>query len=192
MTCCRWWELEKERVMANYFAKADLKKEDKIKSEHLLLMFEANGIKMEEEELKKIGELADSEGKISRENYWEFLWKCQHWNGKLSEKEKVNLNHVTIFLDKRLKTEAVLRELRFEERPLRPVTAKKSKAEKMDEIFRVFDKDKDGKISREEFIAIEPHLTKEQTESVMKMFQTSTEGKLGRKDFEEALKKKKQ
>ena len=177
--------------MANYFAKADLKKENKIKTEHMLLMFEANGINLEEEELKKIADFADSDGKVSRENYWQFLWHCQHWKGKLAATERVNLNHVTVFLDNRLKAEAVLRDLRFVEKPLVPVTVKKTKAEKMAEIFRVFDKDKDGKINREEFTAIEPHLTKEQTESVLKMFKTSPEGKLGRTEFEEALKKKK-
>ena len=60
----------------------------------------------------------------------------------------------------------------------------------MDEIFRLFDQDKDGKISREEFKHMEKHLTKDQVDFVTQMFDHSPDGKLLRNEFEKAIRKK--
>ena len=177
--------------MANYFAKADLCKEDKIKADHLILMFEANDIKLDDDELETIAAITDEDGKISRVKYWEFIRKCRHWEDKLAAVGKSKIYHETVFLDRRLKIEGVLRDLKFEDKEEKARSAKMSKSEKMDEIFRMFDKDRDGKISREEFEDIKKHLTKDQLESVQRSLEKSEDGKLGRQEFEEALKKKK-
>ena len=181
--------------MANYFAKADLCKEDKIRAEHMIQMFEANNIKLDEEEMGKIAAITDSNGKVSKEQYWDFLWKhCKEWNGKLAIVEKSKVFHETVFLNRRLKIEAVLRdELRFvENKPKSAMKIKRTKSEKMDEIFRLFDQDKDGKISREEFKHMEKHLTKDQVDFVTQMFDHSPDGKLLRNEFEKAIRKKKE
>ena len=189
----RWWVLERERVMANYFAKADLNDEDKIRAEHMIKMFEANNIKLDEEELQKIAEITDAEGKISRINYWNFLWKhCKEWNGKMAIVEKSNAFQGTNSVNRRLKIEAVLRnELRFVDNKSTAATkTKRTKSEKMDEIFRLFDKDKDGKISREEFKQMEKHLKKDQVDSVLEMFNQAPDGKLNKSELEKAIRNK--
>ena len=61
-----WWELQRERVMANDFAKADTGKTGKI---HFMQIFEANNCTLEEEDLEKISELEDDSGEIIRDNY---------------------------------------------------------------------------------------------------------------------------
>ena len=60
----------------------------------------------------------------------------------------------------------------------------------MDEIFRLFDKDKDGKISRDEFKQMEKHLKKDQVDSVLEMFNQAPDGKLNKSELEKAIRNK--
>ena len=69
----QYWDTRKEEVMGEYFSKADTNKNDKIFVSSLMSILELNDVKLDDDELLRIGELAEESGEITKENYFKFL-----------------------------------------------------------------------------------------------------------------------
>ena len=67
---------------------------------------------------------------------------------------------------------------------------KERKTDQAEAAFNVFDKDKDGFISREEFTAVSKNLTEKQADAVFAKFDENKDGRLSLDEFRKMIEKK--
>merc|ERR1712002_753589 len=108
------------------------------------------------------------------EEYLKYLKNTKYWNGKFKARGPMN---------KSLKIEENLKNLKIDEAP----TISKAGAEKENDkakVFKLFDQNKDGFITKEEFSKVSKNISKETIDAVFAKFDSNGDGKLCLEEFE--------
>ena len=77
-------EERKEVALKEIFNRADTNKNGKISVADFISILEANDIEVDDDELTKIGELADASGEITLTRFIQHLKSSEHWKHELA------------------------------------------------------------------------------------------------------------
>lgn len=153
----------KEKALQDIFAKADKNSNNKIFVSDFLEIMELNDITIEEDELAEIGKLVDENGEIKRADFITFTRSSDFWKDHNEEQKKAPAASKQMSADMAIK---------------RPVPSDKAEA-----AFRIFDKDNDGFITKDEFAQVSKKLTPAQVAAVFDKFDTNNDGQLSLGEF---------
>merc|ERR1712045_682878 len=140
--------------------KADKNGNGKISVEEYVHIFSGHGIQLSPEEVEKVSGIANNDGEVTKD---EFLNYAKHSDFFKSQMDKSASGSMAN------KEEAI------------------AKAERA---FKLFDKDNDGYITKEEFAKISKKLNREQVEAVFNKFDKDGDGVLSFDEFRSMLQNK--
>ena len=145
------------KAIEELFDKADKNGNGKISVEEYIQIFAGHGIELGADEVEKVSSLADDDGEVTKD---EFLNYAKHSEFFKSQMDKNSSDSMAS------KQEAI------------------AKAERA---FRLFDKDNDGYITKDEFGKISKKLNRIQVEAVFKKFDKDGDGVLSFEEFRSML-----
>lgn len=166
-----------EKALREILDKADDNANGRVRLKDFLEILDANDVKMEDEELEVFSGLVDDNGEIAKHDLIVQSKQSSFWKGNMDLKNKPG-SHST-------KAEAINSAKNVE------VMNKTDRTGKADTAFKLFDKNKDGFITREEFAQVSKKLTKKQIDAVFAKFDGNGDGRLSREEFQQLMADKK-
>ena len=149
------------KAIEDLFDKADKNGNGRISVDEYVHIFSDHGIELSPEEVEKVSHLANEDGEVTKD---EFLNYAKHSDFFKSQMDKNSSDSVA---------------------------AKQEAVAKAERAFKLFDKDNDGFISKEEFAKISKKLNREQVEAVFNKFDKDGDGELSFEEFKKMLNKDK-
>jgi len=148
------------KAIEELFDKADKNGNGKISVEEYVQIFQEHGIELSPDEVGKVSNLANNDGEVTKDEFLSYARHSEFFKTQLDKSASDSLAH---------KEEAI------------------AKAERA---FRLFDKDNDGYITKEEFGKISKKLNKDQVEAVFNKFDKDGDGVLSFNEFRSMLQNK--
>jgi len=161
---------KKNKILEEAFRRADLNSDGKITVEEILTLFEENGVACTREEIQEIFAAADKDG-----------------SGQLNIREFLRSSRAVSLV-----REAEAATGSTKSPALRRKTSEKageSKQDKAEMAFKLYDKDKDGYITKAEMVKLSKTLTREQVEKAFSKFDFDGDGKLSYEEFKKMMNK---
>merc|ERR1719410_2522728 len=155
-----------EKALKEILDKADNNLNGKVGLEEFIQIIEINGVEIDEEELKEFHSLADENGEISKTDLIVHTKASKFWKGYMESKSKPG---------------ALISKVE--------VMSKADKSQKTETAFRLFDKNRDGYVTREEFTKVSKKLNQRQIEAVFAKFDANGDGRLSMEEFTKVSKK---
>lgn len=148
------------KAIEQLFDRADKSGNGKISIAEYVNIFSEFGIKVGPEEIKKVSEIAtDHHGQVTKEEFLTYAKGSDFFKGQLDKSDGDSM------------------------------ASKREAVAKAERAFKLFDKDNDGYITKEEFSKISKKLTKDQIEAVFKKFDKDGDGVLSFEEFRKMLNK---
>jgi len=158
-----------EKALQEILHKTDRNSNGKVKLKDYLEILDANDIKMNDDELEAFVKLVDDNGEISKNDIIIQTKQSSFWKGNLDLKNVPGSHSTKVeIMNKTDKTMG-----------------------KVDTAFKMFDKNKDGFITKEEFAQVSKSLSKEQIEAVFAKFDSNKDGKLSKEEFKNLMENRK-
>lgn len=148
------------KAIEDLFDKADKNGNGRISVEEYVQIFAEHGIQLEPEEVEKVSHLANEDGEVTKD---EFLNYAKHSNFFKTQMDKNSSD---------------------------TMAGKQEAIAKAERAFKLFDKDNDGYITKEEFAKISKKLNKDQVEAVFNKFDKDGDGVLSFEEFRSMLQNK--
>jgi len=149
-----------EKALKEVLNKADNNLNGKVALSDFVIILEANGVEMDDDDMKEFSALVDDNGEISKTDLIVHTKASKFWKPYMESKSK----HGSLLS----KVE---------------VMNKADKSQKAETAFKLFDKNRDGYITREEFTKVSKKLTPEQIEAVFSKFDSNGDGRLSMEEF---------
>lgn len=149
------------KAIEDLFDKADKNGNGKISVEEYVHIFSDHGIQLSPGEVEKVAAIADEDGEVTREEFMNYAKRSEFFKGQLDKNTADS------------------------------VAAKQEAIAKAERAFKVFDKDNDGFITKEEFAKISKKLNKDQVDAVFNKFDKDGDGVLSFEEFRKMLNKDK-
>lgn len=159
-----------EKALKEILDKADSNTNGRVELKVYLAILERNGIEMDEEELETFAKLADENGEISKNDLIVHTKASSFWSGSDGLQGR-SLRGGSIS-----KVEVM--------------NATDRRHNNSEFAFGLFDKNRDGYISREEFAEVSKKLSPAQIDAVFAKFDTNKDGKLSREEFKNMMEKR--
>jgi len=170
-----------EKALKEILDKADDDANGRVRLKDFVHILEANDVKVEEEEMENFMKLVDENGEISKHDLIIQTKQSSFWSGHLDLKN-APCGHST-------KVEVMSGSPKAKKKV--EVMNKAERSAKADTAFKLFDRNKDGFITREEFVKASKNLTREQIELVFQRFDANKDGKLSRAEFQRLMESRK-
>ena len=145
------------KAIEDLFDKADKNGNGRISVEEYVQIFSEHGIQLSQDEVDKVSSLANDDGEVTKD---EFLNYAKHSDFFKSQMDKNSSDSMA---------------------------AKQEAIAKAERAFKLFDKDNDGYITKEEFAKISKKLNREQVEAVFHKFDKDGDGVLSFEEFRTML-----
>jgi len=171
-----------EKALKEILDKADDDANGRVRLKDFVHILDVNDVKMEEDEMESFMRLVDDNGEISKHDLIIQTKQSSFWSGHLDLKN-APCSHST-------KVEVMNGSPK---KPKKKVDGmnKAERSAKADTAFKLFDRNKDGFITREEFVKASKNLTREQIELVFQRFDANKDGKLSRAEFQRLMESRK-
>jgi len=155
-----------EKALKEILDKADSNLNGKVGLKEFSLIMEANGVDFEDDDLKEFHSLADENGEISKTDLIVHTKASKFWKGYMESKSKPGglISKVEVM-------------------------SKADKSQKTETAFRLFDKNRDGYVTREEFTKVSKKLNQRQIEAVFAKFDANGDGRLSMEEFRQMMEK---
>jgi len=158
-----------EKALQEILHKADHDSNGRVKLKDYLEILEVNDIKMNECELEAFVKISDENGEISKNDIIIQTKQSSFWKGNMDLKNLPGSHSTKVeIMNKTDKTVG-----------------------KVDTAFRMFDKNRDGFITKDEFAQVSKTLSKEQIEAVFAKFDANKDGKLSKDEFKNLMENRK-
>lgn len=148
------------KAIEELFDKADKNGNGRISVDEYVQIFAEHGIQLSPEEVEKVSNVANDDGEVTKD---EFLNYAKHSDFFKSQMDKNASDSMA---------------------------AKQEAVAKAERAFKLFDKDNDGYITKEEFAKISKKLSKDQVEAVFNKFDKDGDGVLSFEEFRSMLQNK--
>lgn len=148
------------KAIEDLFDKADKNGNGRISVDEYVQIFAEHGIQLSPEEVEKVSNVANDDGEVTKD---EFLNYAKHSDFFKSQMDKNASDSMA---------------------------AKQEAVAKAERAFKLFDKDNDGYITKEEFAKISKKLSKDQVEAVFNKFDKDGDGVLSFEEFRSMLQNK--
>jgi len=156
-----------ERALKEILDKADGNANGRVELKDFMEILEANGVEIDDSELASFSALSDETGEISKNDLLIHTKNSSFWKGFMESKARP-CSHTS-------KVEAM------------NTCDRSSKAETA---FRLFDMNKDGYITRDEFKKVSKKLDSSQIEAVFHRFDLNKDGRLSMEEFKRLMEKR--
>jgi len=141
------------KAMAELFDLADKNGNGKISVAEYVRIFSEHGISVEPQDVAKLSDMADPDGEVSKDEFLNFAKHSEFFKNQLDKSDGDSM------------------------------ASKQEAIKKAERAFKLFDKDNDGYITKEEFQKISTKLNKEQIDAVFKKFDKDKDGTLCFEEF---------
>jgi Ca2+-binding EF-hand superfamily protein len=145
------------KAIEELFDKADKNGNGKISVEEYVQIFAEHGIELSPEEVEKVSSIANNDGEVTKEEFLNYARHSEFFKTQMDKTDSDSMAH---------KQEAI------------------AKAERA---FKLFDKDNDGYITKQEFAKISKKLSRDQVEAVFNKFDKDGDGVLSFDEFRSML-----
>merc|ERR1712113_869143 len=156
-----------EKALKEILDRADSNFNGKVELKEFTQILEANGVEFEDSDLTEFVEIADENGEISKRDLIVLTKESKFWKKYMEVKARpgaqISKVEVMNVADKSQKTETA---------------------------FKLFDRNKDGYITREEFTKVPKKLTPSQIEAVFAKFDANGDGRLSMDEFKQMMERK--
>jgi len=149
------------KAMAELFDIADKNGNGKISVAEYVRIFSEHGIAVDQEEIQKLSESADEDGEVTKDEFMTFAKHSEFFKHQLDKTDHDSM------------------------------ASKREAVAKAERAFKLFDKDNDGYITKEEFQKISKKLNKQQIEAVFKKFDRDKDGVLSFEEFQKMINREK-
>uniref|UniRef100_A0A0K2TNY7 EF-hand domain-containing protein n=1 Tax=Lepeophtheirus salmonis TaxID=72036 RepID=A0A0K2TNY7_LEPSM len=147
------------KAIEELFNKADKNGNGKIFVSDYIHIFTDHGIELKEEEIEKVSGLANEDGEIVRDEFISYAKNSDFFKSQMDKNDADS------------------------------VISKQEAIAKAERAFKLFDKDNDGFITKDEFQKISKKLSKDQIEAVFSKFDKDGDGVLSFEEFRKMLNK---
>jgi len=149
------------QAIGDLFDKADKNGNGKISVAEYIQIFSDHGIPISQDEVAKISALADEDDEVTKEEFMHYAKNSDFFKAQM-DKSSAN-----------------------------SMAAKEEAIAKAERAFKVFDKDNDGFITKDEFAKISKKLNRDQVNAVFNKFDKDGDGVLSFEEFRRMLNKDK-
>ena len=148
-----------QKAIEELFDRADRNGNGRISVNEYVRIFSEHGIQMNDEEVGKVTGLANEDGEITKEDFVNYAKHSEFFKNQLDRTDGDSM------------------------------AAKREAVAKAERAFKLFDKDNDGYITKDEFQKISKKLNREQIEAVFNKFDKDGDGVLSFEEFRKMLNK---
>lgn len=145
------------KAMAELFDIADKNGNGKISVAEYVRIFSEHGISVEPQEVSKLSDSADDDGEVTKDEFMIYARHSEFFKNQLDKNDQGSM------------------------------ASKREAVAKAERAFKIFDKDHDGYITKEEFSKISQKLNKTQIEAVFKKFDRDKDGVLSFEEFKKMI-----
>jgi len=162
-----------EKALKEILDKADSNTNGRVELRVFISILERNGIEMKEEELETFGKLIDENGEISKTDMIMATKQSSFWKGHGGLESKSATGSFTS------KVEVI-----------NAADNHRSQKSKTDTAFGLFDKNRDGFITKDEFAEVSKKLSPAQIDAVFAKYDANKDGKLSKEEFRNLIEKR--
>jgi len=163
---------KKNKILEEAFKRADLNNDGKISVEEILFLFEEKGVSCTREEIQEIFSHADKDQ-----------------SGKLNIREFVSSNKAVKMVKEAEGSASGSKSPGPKRKSSQQSGSAAAGTDKAQMAFKLYDKDKDGYITKAEMVKLSKNLTKEQVEKAFSKFDSDGDGRLSYEEFKKMMNK---
>ncbi len=147
------------KAIEELFDRADKNGNGRISVNEYVNIFSEHGITVEDEEVRKVSELANEYGEVTKDEFLQYARTSEFFRSQMDRSDEDS------------------------------VASKREAIAKAERAFKIFDKDNDGFITKDEFKKISKKLNQDQIEAVFSKFDKDGDGVLSFEEFRKMLNK---
>lgn len=149
------------KAIEDLFDRADKNGNGRISVAEYVNIFNEHGIEISQEEVEKVSQLANDDGEVTKDEFVSYARNSDFFKSQLDKNDGDSM------------------------------ASKREAVAKAERAFKLFDKDNDGFITKDEFQKISKKLSREQIEAVFSKFDKDGDGVLSFEEFRKMLNKEK-
>lgn len=147
------------KAIEELFDRADKNGNGRISVQEYVHIFTEHGISLAPDEIEKVSQLANDDGEVTKDEFVQYAKNSEFFKSQMDKNDQDSLG------------------------------AKREAIAKAERAFKLFDKDNDGFITKDEFQKISKKLNREQIEAVFAKFDKDGDGVLSFEEFRKMLNK---